>query len=194
MRHNITIRGHAYRLRPVADTDAELIVSLRSDAVLSRFLHTTSPRVEDQLAWLQRYYERNGDYYFVIERQKDSRAEGLIAIYDLDTVSKTAEWGRWILRPDSNAAVESCWLIYGVGFEQLGMTEIFCRTVADNKKVVSFHDSCGLKNRRTLSNHVQIGGQTFDSVEHRLDKDSWPIIATNLERISSLAARRSARD
>ncbi|WP_323018063.1 hypothetical protein [Castellaniella sp.] len=47
-----------------------------------------------QLEWLAAYYEQSGDYYFVVERGVDGRAEGIVALYDLDDMNLVAEWGR----------------------------------------------------------------------------------------------------
>ncbi|RYF66077.1 MAG: N-acetyltransferase, partial [Comamonadaceae bacterium] len=111
MRHDLNLRGLAFGLRPVQDSDAPLLLALRGDPTLNRYLNPTSDRLDDQLAWLQAYYERPGDFYFVVERLHDGRAEGVASIYNVDTVQKTAEWGRWILRPGSFAAPESALLI-----------------------------------------------------------------------------------
>ena len=102
MRHELSLAGAAFGLRPVRDDDAAFIVGLRSDPELGRWLNPTSPNVADQLAWLARYYERTGDYYFVIERLSNGAAEGLIGLYDVE--GGEAEWGRWLLKPGSLAA------------------------------------------------------------------------------------------
>ena len=167
------MEGYAFRLRPITDADAGLVVELRSDPELNRYLHASSNRIEDQLAWLASYYAREGDYYFVIERRSNSMPEGVIALYDIDAAINSGEWGRWILKPGSLAAVESAYLIYRTAFELLGLGSVYCRTVADNGKVVSFHDSCGITDRRLLPQHFELGGRRYDAVEHRVDKTSW---------------------
>jgi RimJ/RimL family protein N-acetyltransferase len=194
MRHKITIEGFAYRLRPVCDKDAEFIILLRSDPELSRFLHWTSRSLDSQLDWLARYYMRPGDWYFVLERRSDSSTEGLISLYDFDAEQFSAEWGRWILRKGSIAAVESAWLIYRCAFEQLGLREVYCRTVADNESVISFHDSCGLTERRLLPNHFNLNGREQDAVEHRVSDAAWNTLAPRLEHLSQRMARRLHRD
>lgn len=190
MRHELTISGAAFRLRPIADADAALVIALRSDPELGRYLHRSSNKVEDQLAWFAEYYKRAGDYYFVLERKDNAVPEGVIAVYDVSADGRSAEWGRWILKPQSLAAVESAWLIYRVAFEQLGLDEVYCRTVADNAKVVSFHDSCGIENRKVLPGHFRIGEQTLDAVEHRVDCVAWQAIAPRLEKLATMMARR----
>jgi RimJ/RimL family protein N-acetyltransferase len=194
MRHNLTIEGYAFRLRPITDADAAMVVELRSNPELNRYLHASSNRVEDQLAWLSSYYEREGDYYFVIERRSNSTPEGVIALYDIDAAASCGEWGRWILKTGSLAAIESAYLIYRIAFELLGLSSVYCRTVTDNGKVVSFHDSCGITARRLLPQHFDLGGQRYDAVEHRVDKASWSNIKPELEKLAQLTARRVDRD
>ena len=46
---------------------------------------------------------RPGDYYFVMERILDGRAEGLAGVYDVNVGDGSAEWGRFVLRPVHNA-------------------------------------------------------------------------------------------
>lgn len=193
MRHDIDIEGFAYRLRPISEEDAEFVVSLRSDAKLGRYLHPGAQDVGSQLKWLAQYFERPGDYYFVIERLGRNTPDGVISIYDVDGTLRTGEWGRWILRAGSPAAVESAFLIYSVAFDILQLESVFCRTVAENQKVVSFHDSCGLKMRRMLPGHFVIGDRRLGAVEHRLDRQDWPDVSAKLRGIARAAARRMAR-
>jgi len=192
MRHDIRVEGHGYRLRPIADNDAALVVELRSNPELNRYLHAGAIDIPQQIAWFHGYYERPGDFYFVIERRTDGLPEGVISIYDAE--NGQAEWGRWILRPESLAAVESAWLIYRTCFERLELDRICCRTVAANEKVVSFHDSCGIEARRMLPRHFELQGHWFDAVEHRVDRTAWVTLAPRLEKLARALARRSRHD
>jgi RimJ/RimL family protein N-acetyltransferase len=193
MRHELTLAGPAFRLRPIADDDGPLVLALRGNPELNRYLHAISPRLEDQLAWFARYYERPGEYYFVVERQDSGSAEGVISLYDIEVHTASGEWGRWILRPGSLAAVESAWLIYRCAFEQLGLHRVFCRTVADNAPIISFHDSCGIAVRRLLPRHFELRGKLVDVVEHQVDFRSWGEIGHRLEKLAHLTARRLQR-
>jgi RimJ/RimL family protein N-acetyltransferase len=193
MRHDLTLGGPGLRLRPIGDGDAALVIALRGNPELNRYLHPSSNRLEDQLAWFARYYERENDFYFVIEKRVDGAPEGVIALYDIDPDTRCGEWGRWILKPASLAAVESAYLIYRTAFELLGMEGVYCRTVADNGKVVSFHDSCGITERRILSRHFELGGCTLDAVEHRVSRASWKEIEPRLFKLAQLAARKTNR-
>lgn len=190
MKHNLGIEGYAFRLRPTLYTDAPFIIELRSDPDLNRYLHPVSRHIEDQIVWLDQYYLRPNDYYFVIENCRTAIPEGLISIYDIDSSSACGEWGRWVLKHGSLAATESVWLIYRVAFELLKLNLIYCRTLVDNKKVISFHQACGITSSYLLKSHFEINGQLLDSIEHRLDNESWNHIEPKLNKLSALIARK----
>ena len=194
MRHNLIMEGYAFRLRPISDNDAAFVVEQRNNPELNRHLHVSSNRIEDQLAWLAHYYEREGDYYFVIERRTNGMPEGVVALYNIDLGTNSGEWGRWILRPGSLAAVESAYLIYRTAFDLIGLNSVYCCTVTDSGKVVSFHDSCGITARQLRPQHFEFGGHRHDAVEHRVDLASWTGIKPRLEKLAQLTARRVNRD
>jgi RimJ/RimL family protein N-acetyltransferase len=190
MRHDLILAGPAFRLRPITDADALLVLELRSDTRRNHYLHPIPPHLDEQLAWFARYYERPGDYYFVVERQDSGAAEGVISLYDVAPQGDYGEWGRWILRPGSLAAVESAWLIYRCAFEQLGLKRVFCRTVAENVLVISFHDSCGITAKRLLPGHFNLGGKPADAVEHEVTRETWTAINPRLQKLAEVAARK----
>lgn len=194
MRHDYQLDGWAYRLRPVTLEDAELILELRGVAgPRTRFLHSISNDPVIQREWIMRYLEKAHDYYWVVERLDGKRCEGLAGIYDINCDQRKAEWGRWILRPDSLAAAESAWLIYRAAFETLNLNSVYCLTIADNLPVLSFHDSCGLPRVDVLRNHLTLGGQNYDAVKHVCAIENWPILKNRLEPQAQLIARRIQR-
>lgn len=193
MQHELKLEGPAYRLRPIGDDDAALVIELRSDPALNRYLHPSSNRLEDQLAWFANYYQRDNDFYFVIEKCRDNKPEGVVAIYEVDCTARSGEWGRWILKSSSLAAVESTYLIYRTAFELLGLESVYCRTVADNEQVVSFHDSCGIACRQTLPQYFNFNNKVFDAIEHRLNRAGWVNVEPRLAKLAQLTARKVHR-
>ncbi len=190
MRHDVRLNGFAFGIRPVSLADAAEIVALRTDPRNGRYINETSPKVADQEAWLQSYFERPNDWYFVIDRLTTGATEGLIGIYDRDCAANTAEWGRWIVRDGSIAALESALLIYRAAFEAIGLDAVYCRTVAENRPVVSFHDSAGAPRVRLLKETATIRGVAFDQVEHRVDHARWSEMEPRLTHLARLAASR----
>jgi RimJ/RimL family protein N-acetyltransferase len=186
MRHEIRIEGSRYALRPVALDDAAFILNLRTDPELSAFLHPTSPQLADQEAWLRAYFERAGDWYFVVEDMRTGQPVGTAGIYDLE--NGRAEWGRWLLCRRNPAAVESALLIYRAAFERLGLEELYCRTVAANAAVVSFHNSSGAEFMGVLPGHFVLNGAPQDAVEHCVRRATWPPMQARLEKLAQRLA------
>jgi 2-polyprenyl-3-methyl-5-hydroxy-6-metoxy-1,4-benzoquinol methylase/RimJ/RimL family protein N-acetyltransferase len=181
------MNGHAFCLRPVQVDDAAFILELRSDPERNRYLHRISTGVNAQRRWIETYFERLRDYYFVIENRLTGRREGTIGIV-------SNEWGRWIVRAGSLAALESACLIYRVGFEVLGLAAILCRTVAENTAAVEFHRSFGLEKVRTLPGYFERDGRLLDAVEMRLTRPQWESIRDGVEgKAARLAAPETRR-
>ncbi len=194
MRHNEHILGQQFSLRPLSDGDADFVVGLRNTPELSKYLHHGATSIDAQLKWQNTYYSRAGDYYFVIENNKTHKSEGLIALYAVDDHASRAEWGRWLILPGSLAAPESALLIYRFGLENLNLQELYCRTVAENRAVVSFHDSCGIPRSRVLSDHFEISGESFDAIEHTVNHALWPRIKERLQKTVTFLARKQQQN
>lgn len=187
MRHDITVSSAGITLRPVRLEDAAEIVIMRSDPVQSRFVHAVSPVVDDQVLWLTRYLARSGDFYFVVERSHDGRFEGTVGLYDL--ADDKAEFGRWFLKPGSLAAPASAMLIYHVAFEELGLSEVYCRTVEDNKAVISFHEAYGARRARVIQDAFVLRDRPVAAIEHRVSSVEWPRLRSILEPHAARAER-----
>ena len=185
-RHALSRKGERFGLRPVADEDADFIHGLRTDPELSRYIHTTPPDPAAQRAWLATYYERPDDYYFCVIDEVTTEREGAIGLNNVDPAARTAEMGRWILRRGSLAAAESALLVYTIGFEDLGLDRVYCRTVSANRAVVSFHRSCGLQ-VTDESNRVTLAGVAYGITEQSVDRANWTEVATRLKKVSAMA-------
>jgi RimJ/RimL family protein N-acetyltransferase len=186
LRHDVHLAGYTYGLRPVATSDAPYVVELR--AAGGEFINRGATTLAAQLAWLAHYFERHGDYCFVIERIDGGRREGLVGVYDVRLDDRSAEWGRFVLARGSNAAVETALLVYRFAFDVLALERVRCRTLAGNAKVIAFHESCGLA-RKPSSVTIDHDGQRSSGVEHELAKDQWPAV---MKRLDALAARFAA--
>ena len=92
MRHSLKIEGFLYALRPVEMADAEFIVELRTaDPNYVRYIHRTSSDASKQREWLDDYFTRDLDYYWVVERRSNHEGEGLVGLYNINPVERTAE-------------------------------------------------------------------------------------------------------
>lgn len=190
MDHELVMEGPGFRLRPVRLEDASFMVELRTNPELSHFISPTSRDVADQQRYLRDYLERPADYYFIVEHASQAEPHGTIALYDVDREAGTAEWGRWVLKKGSPAALESAFLIYRVAFEVLDLDVVYCRTIVENEHVVSFHRSFGLETVRTLPAYAHIGDRVHDSLEQRMTRELWEERRPRLEQLVARVARR----
>jgi RimJ/RimL family protein N-acetyltransferase len=183
MKHSFSIEGYSYCLCPVAIEDAPFIVETRlEDMDRNKYINRISSDVQLQEEWVNKYFDIPDDYYFVVKNKLTNRKEGLIAIYNIN--DNIGEWGRWVLKKDSLASVESFYLICRMAFEQLKLNEIFSRTIVDNQRVVAFHDSVNAKRRRVIPQYVTIENIVYDSVEHFVDKEHFlAVIKPRLEKM-----------
>jgi len=194
MKHDVTVDGWGYRLRPIEIADAEFIVDVRtSDAGRSKFLHPISDDPELQRQWLAKYFERSGDYYWVVERRDTGTPEGLIGIYDLEPDTRIAMWGRWIIKSGSLAAVESALLIYKAAFEHLDLNAIYSIAITENKPVVSFHDSSGVPRVELIKDCFDLDGVKYDGVKHQCSKEHYPSVVEKLRPQAEMIQKRLNR-
>jgi len=165
VKHELYSEGIGYRLRPVRLDDAQFIIDLRlEDPDRNQYIHKISPDLNLQEAWLVNYFEREGDFYFVIENKINGEPEGLIGIYDIE--NNKAEWGRWVIRRGSLAATESLDLLFKLSFDILGLDELYSRTISDNDRVVALHDSLPQLTRGLLEKYLEVNGTQYDVIEH----------------------------
>lgn len=172
MNHNIIVEGVGYRLRPVKVSDAAKIIEIRlEDMQRNRYINKISGDIAEQEKWIESYLQRDNDYYFVIENTLTGHPEGLIGIYDI--ADNKGEWGRWVIKKSSLAAIESVDLIFKAAFDHIGLSEVFSRTIENNTAVVSFHDSLNEIRRGVLEDHFIIENESYNAVEHFVDKNHY---------------------
>jgi RimJ/RimL family protein N-acetyltransferase len=179
MKHNIRIEGHAYTLRPVELEDAEFIVELRTPE-RSRFMHRIDSTVEAQREWLERYFQRPNEYYFVIERKRDRNQEGLTSLLDFDGKKGSAQWGRFILRPGSFSAIEATLLTLELAFGMFGLNEVWGVALLENVHLIAFCDLFGFQ--RSESATLNVDGELRTGTKGVLTKERWEALGKRVGR------------
>lgn len=193
MKHDLRIEGVGYRLRPIRLGDAQFVIDLRlEDRDRNKYIHVISSELVLQEEWLERYFEREGDFYFVVENKVTGESEGLVGIYDLE--NNKAEWGRWVIKKGSLATSESLDLLFKVAFNSLNLEQLYCRTICENDRVVSLHDSLPQLRRGILREFLEVNGVKYDVVEHYVTpKHYYEKIECVLEKKTMLIFQRNLR-
>ena len=187
MRHSFHAEGFGVRLRPVRIEDAAFIVWLRNlDHVRGR-VGDSAMDAATQERWLRVYFDRQGDYYFVIETA-GRIAVGAYGIYDLK--GSSAESGRWVVRPDVRAAIPSALLGFDIAFNKLGLTEARVTTVSTNRSVLSLNHKFGFRQTGIAKNAQVIGGQAVDLVHFLLDREDWPKVRAGVLPLAQVAEKQ----
>ena len=171
MRHSIHAEGFGVRLRPVQVTDAAFLVWLRNQDYVKGRVGDSAPDADRQQQWLETYFERDGDYYFVLETLGGIPL-GTNSLYGQS--GKRAEWGRYIVRPEVQAALASAILIFDLAFGRLALSELLARCVSTNLKVHSLVKKCGFRQTETKCACQIIGGQPVDMIHFLLPAGDWP--------------------
>ncbi|MGB3072234.1 MAG: GNAT family N-acetyltransferase [Ottowia sp.] len=142
IRKAASIEGSKLRLRNAVEADAAFIFSLRHDPARNRHMSATSPVLDDQRQWLERYATDQGQAYFIIETLADAQPLGTVRLYDAQGDSFC--WGSWMLEPGapSFAAIESVLMVYRYALD-LGFTSAHFEVQDGNLPVSRFHENFG---------------------------------------------------
>lgn len=139
------LKSKTIQIRFVEEFDADFILKLRLDKKYNQFLSNVNSDIQAQKDWIKNYKNDEANkkqFYFIIERN-DGKPCGTVRIYDLKDNSFC--WGSWILNEDKTryAALESAFLVYEFGFNQLGFSSSHFDVRKNNEKVISFHKKMG---------------------------------------------------
>ena len=136
------IEGLGLRLRDAGMGDAPLLLSLRTDPVLSRHLSPVDGTLAQQEAFLHAYQAGTGQAFFIIETL-DGVPWGTVRLYDRRDDSFC--WGSWIVRPGAPArtGTRSALLSLRHGFETLGFPACHLDARQGNERAWRLYEAWG---------------------------------------------------
>lgn len=152
--------GKSVILRNVEVSDAEYIISLRTDFKKGRFISSTSNDIKKQQEWIRSYLSGSGQAYFIIT-SKDGERYGTVRLYD--KIDESFCWGSWVISNEAPpfVAMESALLTYKYALK-LGFTSSHFDVRKGNLSVIKFHERFGA---------VRVG-ETDDDILFKIDKES----------------------
>ena len=170
MRHDIHLEGFNLRLRPVRIEDATFIVWLRNQDHVKGRVGDSAAAVAAQEAWLKDYFEREGDYYWIVE-SSGGIPLGTHGIYNVQ--GTIAERGRHIMRVEVMAGIPSAMLTAELAFGSMGLQTLRSTVVATNQEVLSLHRRSGFKEVGRIVAAQMIDGKPVDLVEFVFTAEEW---------------------
>ena len=187
MRHDIYLEGFNLRLRPVRMEDAAFIGWLRNLDFVKGKVGDSAADVAGQEAWLRAYFEREGDYYFIVETP-GGIPMGTHGIYDVNGTS--AEKGRHIVRSEVMAGLPNEMLMMDLAFNRLRLNELRSNHVATNRNLFSLHRKCGFKQVGIKHAAQIVDGSPVDLVQYILTGEDWAKVRDRLLPLAQLAGKQ----
>ena len=141
--NNITsLNNSFFNYRLVDKSDANFIISLRSDKRASKYLSPVSTDINDQICWIEDYKireQKEEEFYIMCLSKNDNIRQGVFRIYNIK--SDSFEIGSWLFSKDSirNAAIHTdldCRVFF---FNKLKVNKCYFEVVKSNKKVLKYH-------------------------------------------------------
>lgn len=123
-------------LRSVGEKDAEFIIRIRTDDKVNRYVHMIDNDVKKEIEWICEQRKREGDYFFSVIRKRDGQIVGNISVYNIK--NGAGELGRWVSYGNAIENLEAAVLAHDFAFNILQVSNVYTRTMSDNKKTVSF--------------------------------------------------------
>jgi UDP-4-amino-4,6-dideoxy-N-acetyl-beta-L-altrosamine N-acetyltransferase len=165
--NNLTvIEEYGVKLKPLTANDLELIRQWRNDQKIARFMEFRDYITEDmQIKWFEKISNRH-NYYYLTEFEKKDIA--LANIKDVDFEHKTGEGGLFIWDDnyiDSIISYKITYAMYDFAFERLGLKQIECHVLMDNKRAIDYNKSLGFK--------IEPNQKTIFNQRYRLTKDDY---------------------
>ena len=142
MIYNKTIEGKYVDLNYVTVEDAAIVLELRQDPELTKYLPRLDITEEEQKEWISKQQLRDGDYYFSIVR-KNGEKIGLIRVYDIK--DGEGETGSFLSRGTIIETREAKLLFDEFLFITLGLKKIRNTCRKDNESILNFSESFGVK-------------------------------------------------
>ena len=162
-------------LRNVCSSDAEFILSLRTNGALNKHISATPGGVAEQRKWIERYLERfdkGEEAYFIAEHSGVPR--GTIRIYEYDVNAGTFVYGSWLMSTDAPAccAFSTTILSHDLGFKALGFSKVLFDVRKDNKSVCAFHEAVGatLLRQDDINRYYEITSEAYPALRRKMGK------------------------
>lgn len=134
-------------LSPLATTDLEPLRILRNRERHCFFSTQVIDRAA-QVRWYENYLRKEDDIMFrIAHKDEPSEFIGAIAVYDIDLVGRTCEFGRVIVDKEKNATpgigLDAITGICIFAFEQLGMERVIARVLKSNERAQKAYTRAG---------------------------------------------------
>lgn len=147
MKHNYEYAEGRVIIKPLEKEDIEDLRVLRNKARYC-FLNTQIISSENQEIWYKSYLKNEKDYMFKIaKKEKPEAFIGAVAVYDIDSEKKCAEFGRLVIdkekAPEKGLGYEAVKAVCKFAFCLLGLHKIRAVVLKENERALSVYTKVG---------------------------------------------------
>ena len=170
----VIVTGKRVTIRPMREDDAGPVVRWRNDPEIRRWLFTQKTLTLDaHLEWFRRPAPDRLD--FIICLRKTGQPIGTLSFSSIDLARGMAEAGNMIGErafQGKGLMTEAFALWLAFGFERLGLTLIYLRTMESNKRAIRLNEKLGFIREKTISGGHRIGSVSGGVVVMGLSREA----------------------
>ena len=147
MKHSYEYAFGRILLKPLGSEDIEELRVLRNRE-RQCFLNQNIVDADSQIQWYDSYLKKENDIMFkVVKEDRPEEFIGAVALYDIDTENKVAEFGRIVIdkekAPEKGIGLETTKAICRFGFDVLGIRKIVAVVLKNNERVLKVYARVG---------------------------------------------------
>ncbi|MBP2027141.1 UDP-4-amino-4,6-dideoxy-N-acetyl-beta-L-altrosamine N-acetyltransferase [Acetoanaerobium pronyense] len=163
------------KLRKIKESDLRLIMEWRMKPSITENLYTDPILdIDKQKKWYKKIMNDVSVKYWIIEME--SKAIGVIWLYQIDNHNKKCEWGYFIgddsFRGKGIGRNLEC-NIYDFVFYKLNMNRLYCEVFNFNDRVIKIHEKFGSEVEGVFKDHIYKKGKFYDVTSMAILKSKW---------------------
>ena len=178
-------------LRDIKEDELALMLSWRNEPSVRANMYTQHEiSLDEHLAWWSRIEDREDQKYFMYEM--DNTASGIVAINEIDTVKKEANWA-FYASPEATQGTGSRmeYLALEYAFNELELDKLNCEVLAFNTPVIKLHQKFGFKVQDILKEKYKTADGYEDIYQLRVLASDWfKLREAMFEKLTKLSRRK----
>lgn len=175
-------------LRPIKDSELELMLSWRNAPAVRENMYTTHEiSAAEHISWWERISGSDSQRYFMYAFQ--GQPLGIVGFTNLDQENQNSSWA-FYASPNAPKGTGSRmeFLALDYAFKELGLHKLCCEVLAFNTPVIKLHEKFGFKVEGILRDQYHREGRFIDIFRLGLLVSEWEdardAMTSKLSRIS----------
>jgi UDP-4-amino-4,6-dideoxy-N-acetyl-beta-L-altrosamine N-acetyltransferase len=171
------VNRDACRLRPMTESDLEMVLDWRNREEIRRAMYTDHPISHDEhYAWFERVTREQKTRHFIFEC--DRTPMGVINVTDINPSANRCAWGFYVGATNAPRGTGSAMGFVALEhlFETMGFHKVIGEVLADNEASLRYHKRLGFIEEGRLVEHVRKGDRLIDIITFaHFDRDWFRI-------------------